>query len=173
MKNDNILEVKNLTLGFEIERTIKKIVYGVDLEIKKVQVVTILGESGCGKSVLGAAILKLLPYNAVTKGEIHFEGQEILHMPEAEFRPLRGKSIAITLQGCESGLNPLVKIGKQSIEGLMYHSHATSEYAAGYVEEIFLSLGLTNPKEIMKSYPYQLSGGMNQRVPWNDSNFES
>jgi peptide/nickel transport system ATP-binding protein len=164
MENNNILSVKNLTLGFEIDHTIKKIVYGVDLDIKKGQVVTILGESGCGKSVLGSAIVKLLPYNAVLGGEIHFEGQEILHMPEAEFRPFRGKSIAVTIQGGESGLNPLVKIGKQSIEGLMYHTHATSEYAAGCVEEMFLSLGLPNPEVIMNLYPYQLSGGMNQRV---------
>jgi oligopeptide/dipeptide ABC transporter ATP-binding protein len=164
MENKNILEVKNLTLGFEIERAIKQIVYGVDFELKKGQVLTILGESGCGKSVLGAAILKLLPYNAVVKGEIYFDGEEILHLPEAEFRSLRGMSIAVALQGGESGLDPLVKIGKQSIEGLKYHTCVTNEYATACVEEMLLTLGLSNPKEIMNRYPYQLSGGMNQRV---------
>jgi peptide/nickel transport system ATP-binding protein len=161
---ETVLEVKNVRIGFEIEGDVKQIVYGVDFQVKNGRVLTILGESGCGKTVLGSSILKLLPYNAVVSGKIYFNSQEILAMPESVFHGLRGKGIAVAMQGGESGLDPVVKIGKQAAEALMYHEGLSYSKALSRVEEIFVSLGLTNSHEILDHYPYELSGGMNQRV---------
>jgi oligopeptide/dipeptide ABC transporter ATP-binding protein len=162
--HETILEIKDLRIGFLIERKIKHIVFGVDFYVQKGQALTILGESGCGKSVMGSAILKLLPYNAVVEGKVYFEGREILEMSERDFRYLRGKGIAAAFQGGEAGLDPLVKIGRQSAEGIMYHERLSYQDAISRVEEMFFAVGLANPKEIMELYPHQLSGGMNQRV---------
>lgn len=159
-----VLEVKGLKIGFALEGRIKSIVYGVDFQAQRGQVLTILGESGCGKSVMGSAIVKLLPYNAVLEGEVYFEGIEILSMPEREFRHLRGKGMAVAPQGGELGLDPLIKIGRQSAEAIMYHEGLSYREAIHQVEQMFLTLGLENPREIMGRYPHQLSGGMNQRA---------
>jgi peptide/nickel transport system ATP-binding protein len=161
---ETVLEVKNVRIGFEIEGEVKQIVYGVDFQVEKGRVLTILGESGCGKTVLGSSILKLLPYNAVVSGEIYFNSQEILTMPESAFRGMRGKGIAVAMQGGEAGLDPVVKIGRQAAEALMFHEGLSYPEAASRVEEIFLSLGLANAHDILDHYPYELSGGMNQRV---------
>jgi peptide/nickel transport system ATP-binding protein len=160
---ETVLEVKNVRIGFEIEGEIKQIVYGVDFQVEKGRVVTILGESGCGKTVLGSSILKLLPYNAVVSGEIYFNSREILAMPESAFRGIRGKGIAVAMQGGEAGLDPVVKIGRQAAEALMYHEGLSYPKAVSRVEEIFASLGLAGFR-ILNRYPYELSGGMNQRV---------
>ena len=161
---ETVLEVKNVRIGFEIEGEIKQILYGVDFQVEKGKVLTILGESGCGKTVLGSSILKLLPCNAVVSGEIYFNSQEILSMPESAFHGIRGKGIAVAMQGGESGLDPVVKIGRQAAEALMYHEGISFPEAASQVEEIFVSLGLADPHAILNRYPYELSGGMNQRV---------
>jgi peptide/nickel transport system ATP-binding protein len=161
---ETVLEVKNVRIGFEIEGEIKQVVYGAGFHVEKGRVLTILGESGCGKTVLGSSILKLLPYNAVVSGEIYFNSKEILAMPESAFCGLRGKGITVAMQGGESGLDPVVKIGRQAAEALMWHEGLSYPEAASRVEEIFLSLGLANAHEILDRYPYELSGGMNQRV---------
>lgn len=161
---ETVLEAKNVRIGFEVEGKVKQIVYGADFQVEKGKVLTILGESGCGKTVLGSSILKLLPYNAVTSGEIYFNSQEILAMPESAFRSMRGKGIVVAMQGGESGLNPVVKIGKQAAEALMFHEGLSCSEAMSRVEEVFLSLGLANAHEILNCYPYELSGGMNQRA---------
>jgi peptide/nickel transport system ATP-binding protein len=161
---ETVLEVKNVRIGFEIEGEVKQIVYGADFQVEKGRVLTILGESGCGKTVLGSSILKLLPYNAVVSGEIYFDSKEILAMPESTFRSMRGKGITVAMQGGESGLDPVVKIGKQAAEALMFHEGLSYPEAVSRVEEIFLSLGLANAHEILDHYPYELSGGMNQRA---------
>jgi oligopeptide/dipeptide ABC transporter ATP-binding protein len=113
---------------------------------------------------MGSAIVKLLPYNAVLEGGVYFEGADILHMPEREFRMSRGKGMAVAPQGGELGLDPLIKIGRQSAEALMYHGRLSYRDAIPRVERMFLTLGLENPRELMGRYPHQLSGGMNQRV---------
>jgi peptide/nickel transport system ATP-binding protein len=161
---ETVLEVKDMRIGFEIAGELKQIVYGVDFQVQKGRVLTILGESGCGKTVLGSSILKLLPYNAVISGEVYFNATEILAMPESAFRHLRGKGIAVAMQGGESGLDPVVRIGRQAAEALMYHEGLSYPKALSRVEEIFLSLGLANSREILDRYPHELSGGMNQRA---------
>ncbi|MDR0568764.1 MAG: ABC transporter ATP-binding protein [Spirochaetaceae bacterium] len=161
---EKIIEAKNVTVGFTIEGKLKRIVYGVDFQVYRGEVLTILGESGCGKSVIGSAIVKLLPYNAVVGGALYYNGIDILGMDEQPFRTLRGKDIAVALQGGESGLDPLVQIGFQSAEGIMYHERLPFIAALSRVKNMFVRLGLKEPETLARRYPYQLSGGMNQRV---------
>lgn len=163
-----VIEVRDLRIGFEIERKMKAVVFGVDFSVQKGEVLTILGESGSGKSVLGSAILKLLPYNAHVEGGVFFEDREILTMPEPVFRKLRGKGIAVAMQGGEAALDPLVPINRQMAEGIMYHENLGFKTALLRVEELLVTLGIgadrNETRRIMAHYPYQLSGGMNQRI---------
>ncbi|MDR2484408.1 MAG: ABC transporter ATP-binding protein [Treponema sp.] len=163
-----VIEVRDLRIGFEIERKIKPVVFGVDFRVEKGEVLTVLGESGSGKSVLGSAILKLLPYNAHVEGGIFFENREILAMPEPVFRKLRGKGIAAAMQGGEAALDPLVPVNRQMAEGIMYHENLSFKTALPRVEDLLVALGIgadrDETRRIMAHYPYQLSGGMNQRI---------
>lgn len=160
-----LLEIKNLHTYFETRRGLIKAVYGVTLQVEKGRTLGIVGESGSGKSQTAMSILRLFEHNQkVFEGEILFDGKELTKMSEAELRTVRGNDISIIFQEPMTSLNPVFTVNRQISEVLMLHQKITKEEAAKRTIEMLASVKIPNPEEVSKMYPFQLSGGMNQRV---------
>ncbi|HET7020164.1 MAG TPA: ABC transporter ATP-binding protein [Xanthobacteraceae bacterium] len=163
---DKLLEVNELSVAFRQGQHETLAVDRVSFEIKKGETVALVGESGSGKSVTALSVLKLLPYPAARhpSGTVHFKGQHLLHLPEAEIRHVRGNDITIIFQEPMTSLNPLHTIEKQIGEILMLHSGLTGQAARERTIELLSQVGIPDPQMRLKSYPHQLSGGQRQRV---------
>ena len=164
--SDTILEVKNLKTFFNVEAGIVKAVNDVSFNIKKGETVCVVGESGCGKSITSMSIMGL-----VTKdngfndgGEILFEGKDLLKLSEDEMREIRGKEIAMIFQEPMSSLNPTFTIGMQLSEPLIVHEGLNKAEAKKKSIDLLNQVGIPRAEKIIDSYPYELSGGMRQRV---------
>lgn len=160
---NNILEVKDLSVGFNIEINNKDQFFyalnGISLEFEKGKMHALAGESGCGKSVFINTILKLLPKNAkITSGEILFENNNLLDIKEEDFRNIRGKKISLIPQDPFMSLNPLYTIENQLLEIL--NKNDDKEIIKTALEKVKIK----NINTVLKSYPHELSGGMKQRV---------
>lgn len=161
----NIVEIKNLSLGFYIDENLYQAIYDVNLNIEKGKMRAIVGESGCGKSATIMSILKLLPKNAkIMDGEILFEGKNLLNLKNKDLRKIRGKKIALIPQDPMTSLNPLYTIENQMVETIMAHSSVNKKEAYNIALKSLEDVKIVNPKERMKAYPHELSGGMKQRV---------
>ena len=153
-----------------------EVLHGVDLEIRRGEVLTLIGESGSGKSVLARSILGLAGKNARTNGEIEFDGRNLLKLSGAEMHKLRGADIGIIVQDAMAALNPMRTIGYQLCETIVYRhpdyrdkpDNKTTLMASNEVKTLAVNylkrVGITAPNERMRSYAHQLSGGMRQRV---------
>ena len=163
---DKLLEVNELSVAFKQGQHETLAVDRVSFEIKKGETVALVGESGSGKSVTALSVLKLLPYPSARHptGTIHFKGQHLLHLPEAEIRHVRGNDITIIFQEPMTSLNPLHTIEKQIGEILLLHSGLTGQAARERTIELLSQVGIPDPEMRLKSYPHQLSGGQRQRV---------
>ena len=160
-----LLEIKNLHTYFETRRGLIKAVYGVTLEVEKGRTLGIVGESGSGKSQTAMSILRLFEHNQKTyEGEIIFDGNDLTKMTEAELRTIRGNDISIIFQEPMTSLNPVFTVNRQISEVLMLHQKISKEEAAKRTIAMLASVKIPNPEEVAKMYPFQLSGGMNQRV---------
>jgi peptide/nickel transport system ATP-binding protein len=137
---------------------------GVSLAIPANTTLALVGESGSGKSVTAMSILALLPDNAVRRGSIRFDGQELLSMPRAGLQALRGKDIACVFQDPMSSLNPVFTVGMQVVEPLRRHLGLGRREALERAEALFAEVGLPEPRRRLDAYPHQLSGGQQQRV---------
>ena len=160
---NNILEVKDLSVGFNIEINNKERFFyalnGISLEFEKGKMHALAGESGCGKSVFINTILKLLPKNAkITSGEILFENENLLDIKEKDFRNIRGKKISLIPQDPFMSLNPLYTIENQLLE--IIDKSDDKEIIKTALEKVKIK----NINTVLKSYPHELSGGMKQRV---------
>lgn len=161
----SLLEIKNLHTYFETRRGLIKAVYGVTLKVEKGKTLGIVGESGSGKSQTAMSILRLFEHNQrVFDGEILFEGTDLVSLSEAELRKIRGNDVSMIFQEPMSSLNPVFTVTRQISEVLMLHQKMTKEEAAKRTVEMLASVKIPNPEEVAKMYPFQLSGGMNQRV---------
>lgn len=161
----SLLEIKNLHTYFETRRGLIKAVYGVTLKVEKGRTLGIVGESGSGKSQTAMSILRLFEHNQrVFEGEILFEGKDLTKMTESELRTIRGNDVSMIFQEPMSSLNPVFTVNRQISEVLMLHQKMTKEEAAKRTIEMLASVKISNPEEVAKMYPFQLSGGMNQRV---------
>jgi len=161
----SLLEIKNLHTYFETRRGLIKAVYGVTLKVEKGKTLGIVGESGSGKSQTAMSILRLFEHNQkVFDGEILFEGVDLVSLSEAELRKIRGNDVSMIFQEPMSSLNPVFTVTRQISEVLMLHQKMTKEEAAQRTIEMLTAVRIPNPEEVAKMYPFQLSGGMNQRV---------
>lgn len=162
----DLLEVRNLKTAFTSDNEDIQVVRGVSFNIKKGEIVGIVGESGCGKSVTSLSIMQLLKGTSgkIQDGEVLFNEQNLLDLSEKEMRRVRGKSISMIFQDPMTSLNPVLKIGKQMTQGIMIHLKYSKQKARKYAIEMLKTVGIPRAESIMNEYPHQLSGGMNQRV---------
>ena len=157
-----LLEIKNLRTHFHIGKRIVKAVDGIDLTVRQGQVMAIVGESGCGKSVTALSVMRLVPAPpARLGGEILFGGRDILQMSMEEVRAVRGKEISMIFQEPMTSLNPSYTVGEQIAEVVRIHSKVNAWDRAVEMLEL---VGIPSPAARARDYPHQMSGGMRQRV---------
>nr|WP_304213121.1 ABC transporter ATP-binding protein [Fredinandcohnia onubensis] len=161
-----LLEVKGLKTGFNIDGEIYHAVDGVSFSVKSRQIVGIVGESGCGKSVMSMSVMKLLPVGVgeITDGEVVFQGNNIENLSESEMNKIRGKDVSMIFQEPMTALNPVFTIGFQLSEVLLNHFDISKQDARERCISLLQSVGISRPDKIVDEYPHQLSGGMRQRV---------
>lgn len=161
----NILEIRGLKTYFFTESGIVKAVDGVDLEVKAGEVVGLVGESGCGKSVTSLSIMRLVSQpGRIVEGEIVFDDQNLMQLAESEMIDIRGNRISMIFQQPQSCLNPVFKIGDQLTEVLLIHQDISNDEAGQRAIELLAMVGIPDPKRRAESYPHEMSGGMAQRV---------
>ena len=162
---ENILEIKGLKTYFFTEEGIVRAVDGVDLVVKRGEVLGIVGESGCGKSVTTLSILRLVsPPGRIVEGEILFEDKDLLKLPESEMVDVRGNNISMIFQQPQSCLNPVFRVGDQLTEILHIHQNISKAEADQRAIELLALVGIPEPESRVNSYPHEMSGGMAQRV---------
>lgn len=158
--NREILNLKNLSVSYGDINILKDI----DLSLKKGEILGIVGESGSGKSTLIKSIMGILDENASIDGEINFEGKDLASLSLKDYRKIKGKEISIIFQNPTEYFNPTRKISKQFIETIRSHNDISKQEIQKKSINTFKFLGLQDGKKIWNSYPFELSGGMNQRV---------
>ena len=162
---ENILEVRGLTVCFQTAKGPILPVDDVSLEVPKGRIVGIVGESGCGKSMTARAVMGLVRWpGKVTGGSVLLDGREISSLPEKERRKLRGSEISMIFQEPMTSLNPVMRVGKQVEEAIRLHTSCSREEAKARVLEIFREVEIPEAEERYNCYPHQLSGGLRQRV---------
>lgn len=158
-----LLDVKNLRTHYLTPFGAVKAVDDISFKLKKNMALGFAGESGCGKTTVALSIMRLLPYpGKVLGGEVLFKGNDILKMKESELRKVRWKGISTVFQGAMASLNPLYKVGRQIAEPIMIHEDVTKKEAYSRANELLELVGIENTRA--NNYPWELSGGMRQRV---------
>ena len=161
----NILEVKNLNIGFNLSDGFLQAVYDVSFSLKKGEILAIVGESGCGKTLSTMSVLQLLPETASIKsGEIFYKGENLLKFSQKQMQQIRGKKIALIPQDPMSSLNPLYTIGNQLLEIIELHQGLKGKEAWDVAVKALERVKIPDAEQKMKSYPHEFSGGMKQRV---------
>ncbi len=159
---DKLIEIKDLKVSFMQNCYKVQVVRGVDISLRQGEIIGILGESGSGKTVSATSILRLEDESAILdSGRLFYKGEEITHLPEIEYRKLRGNRIAYIFQNASSALNPYKKIGKQLMEVLKNHNLPRSKER---VLEVLNIVGIEDSETVYEMFPFQLSGGQNQRI---------
>jgi len=161
-----LLDVRDLHVAFDTSRGVVHAVDGISYTVRRGEVVAIVGESGCGKSVSSLAIMRLLakPAGRVTAGRVLFEGRDLLKLSEEEMREIRGRDISMIFQEPMTSLNPVLSIGEQIMEPLFVHLKMSEAQARERALELMQLVGITDGERRLEQYPHQLSGGMRQRV---------
>lgn len=162
----NLLEVKDLTTHFFTQDGVVKAVDGISYTLAEGEVLGVVGESGCGKSVHALSIMRLVanPPGRIVAGEILFEGENLLNMDDSEMRHIRGNRIAMVFQEPMTSLNPVLTIGRQLTETLELHQKMSSQEARTRAAELLQTVGIPDAESRLSDYPHQFSGGMRQRV---------
>jgi peptide/nickel transport system ATP-binding protein len=162
----SLLEVTGLRTHFASERGEVRAVDGVDLKLEKGRTLGIVGESGCGKSVTALSIMGLIPQppGRIAGGEVLFDGEDLLKLPPARLRDLRGDKLAMIFQEPMTSLNPAFQVGDQIAEALLRHRKLSKGEAKNQAIEMLRRVRIPSPERRALEYPHQLSGGMRQRV---------
>ena len=164
--SENILEIRDLAVEFLSGEQRQRVVEGVSFDIRQGETLALVGESGSGKSVTAHSILRLLPYSVASHpaGSIHYQGEDLLKLPERRLRGIRGNRIAMVFQEPMTSLNPLHTIEKQLAEVLALHKGLGGAKASARILELLELVGIPEPAKRLKAYPHELSGGQRQRV---------
>jgi oligopeptide/dipeptide ABC transporter ATP-binding protein len=164
VKMSELLTIDNLTVEFPIKKLYVPAVKKVSLSVGKGKALVILGESGSGKSVTMRSILKIHPETTRLSGSIKFKGEELLKKSESEMQTLRSNKIAMIFQDSLSSLDPLFRVGYQICETIKQHKKVSNREAKKIALELLQKVGIPSPKERLRAYPHEMSGGMRQRV---------
>jgi oligopeptide/dipeptide ABC transporter ATP-binding protein len=166
MSGDHLLDVRGLTVDFATEEGVVRPVDGVDLRVRRGEVVALVGESGSGKSVTAMTLLGLTRGpNATIGGSAQFEGADLITAPSEELRKIRGNRISMVFQDPMTSFDPVYRVGAQIVEAIRAHHPETSkEEARGRAVELFEAVGIDNAERRVDAYPHELSGGMRQRA---------
>jgi peptide/nickel transport system ATP-binding protein len=160
-----LLEIEDLTVDFSRDgRVTSRALRGVSLTVDAGEAVGVVGETGCGKTLTGLSVLRMLPENATASGRVSFDGQEMLELSDRELRSIRGKKISMVFQSPGTSFNPVFTVGYQI--GLVAERHLGVGHKQGQalVADTLHAVGLPNPESVMRFYPHELSGGMLQRA---------
>ncbi|MEH7013795.1 ABC transporter ATP-binding protein [Neobacillus niacini] len=165
-KNKPILEVKRLKTHFSTKRGVSKAVDGIDFSLYKGETLGIVGESGCGKSITSLSILRLIPSppGKIAGGQVLFKGRDLVQISKDEMRKVRGNEISMIFQEPMTSLNPVLPVGEQIAEALRLHQKMGRKAAWEKAVEMLKLVGIPSPEKRAKQEPFQLSGGMRQRV---------
>lgn len=160
-----LLEVKDLKTYFFTEDGVVKAVDGVDFDVYRGEVLGLVGESGCGKSVTSFSILRLVDApGKIVGGEVYFDGKNLLDLDDSDMVSVRGKNISMIFQQPQSSLNPVYKIGAQIVEVFHIHGDINKKEAWDQAVDLLRTVGIADPEEKAHAYPHELSGGQAQRV---------
>ncbi|MGG2089357.1 ABC transporter ATP-binding protein [Priestia aryabhattai] len=163
---EKMIQIKNLHVQFSTYGGQVQAVRGVSFDLHKGETLAIVGESGCGKSVTSQSIMRLIPTppGRITSGSILFKGQDLTKLSEKKMRDIRGADISMIFQDPMTALNPTLRVGEQIAENIMQHENISKEKAKEKAFEMLELVGIPNPKERLKQYPHEFSGGMSQRI---------
>ncbi len=160
-----LLQVQDLQLEFKTARGRLQALNGISFEVRPREIFGLVGETGCGKTVTGLSILRLLPKSAhITAGVILFNGKDLLQASPKEMEALRGGDIAMIFQDPASALNPVFTLGAQMVNVIRQHTSLTAPAAQARAAEMLTQVGLPDVRRMLAAYPHQLSGGQQQRV---------
>jgi oligopeptide transport system ATP-binding protein len=161
-----MLEVNNLKTHFKTQDGVVKAVDGVSYSLEPGETLGIVGESGSGKSVTALSVMQLNPKPPASypEGEILFEGQDLLKVPEKRMQQIRGNDIAMIFQDPMTSLNPVFTVGNQIREAIRIHQDLSKSEANEKTVQVLTDVGIANPEQRAKEYPHQFSGGMRQRA---------
>lgn len=160
-----LLEVKSLCTEFPVKRGVVRAVDDVSFEVNEGEILAIVGESGSGKSVTSLSIMGLLAEPGhVAGGEMTFDGKDLVHLSEKEYREMRGNDMAMIFQEPMTSLNPVYRIGDQIVEAIRTHEKISKKEALTRAIDLLRKVGIPSPEARVRDYPHQMSGGMRQRV---------
>lgn len=163
--NETLLKIRGLNTSFKLDGQFYTAIEDINLDLKKDEVLAIVGESGCGKSTLATSIIGLHNYNNTkVEGSINYLDQDLLQLSIDQMDKLRGNNIGMIFQDPLAALNPLMRIEDQIKENLDLHTTLDEESKQKRVLELLQQVGIPNPKRVARQYPHQLSGGMRQRI---------
>ncbi|MEL7450238.1 MAG: ABC transporter ATP-binding protein [Pseudomonadota bacterium] len=166
MSGEPLLSVDNLSIEFSTERGVVRAVDNVSFDVRAGETLGIVGESGCGKTVTGLSLLRLIPSppGRIVSGSIRLRGKDLVALPERDMRAIRGRDISMIFQEPMTALNPVFTVGNQMAEVLRRHKGLSRRQALAGAIDMLHRVGLPDPARRVKEYPHQLSGGMRQRV---------
>ena len=161
-----LLDVRNLTTHFVTDEGPVRVVNDVSFQINEGETLGLVGESGCGKSVTALSIMRLVPTppGKIESGEIYFQGQDLLRIPDEDMRGIRGKEISMVFQEPMTSLNPVLSIERQLAEPLRLHMGMTRDVARSRACELLEMVGIPDAEDRLKDYPHRMSGGQRQRI---------
>jgi len=164
--NDYLLNIRDLHTYFYTDDGVIKAVDGVDLSILRGQTLGLVGESGCGKTVTALSIMRLIqePPGRIVKGQVLFDDKDLLKLSKTEMRGIRGNRISMVFQDPMTSLNPVFRISDQIIDVIRFHQGVPRREAMDHAVEMLRKVGIADPQKRVHEYPYQMSGGIRQRV---------